>query len=99
MSSSDLLQADAGALDSCGQDFLNCGGTVQDTLNRIRNNVNNLTGSFQGSAAAAFYAKMDTLAQQMQLLCDEVCEMGNDLKNTATKVRQLQAEAEALLRD
>ena len=99
MANQDLLQADAGSLEACGNDFNSCGSNVQDLLNRIRNDVNNLTGSFQGSAAQAFYSKMDTLLQQMQLVCDEVNEMGNDLKTTASKVRQLQAEAESILRD
>ena len=97
--SSDLLQADAGALDAAGQDFLGCGDEIQDAINRMRNQVNNLTSSFQGSAAQAFYTKMETLFQQLQTVGTEVTEMGNDLKTTASKVRQLQAEAEALLRD
>lgn len=99
MASSDLLQADAGALEMAGRDYLGCGDTLQDTINRMRNQVNNLTGSFQGSAAAAFYNKMDTLLQQLTVLSQEVTEMGNDLNTTASKVRQLQAEAENLLRD
>lgn len=99
MASSDLLHADANAINTCGQNFLTCGNTIQDTLNRIRGDVNNLQSSFQGSAASAFYAKMEALGQQMQLLCDEINEMGNDLKTTAEKVIILQREAENLLRD
>jgi WXG100 family type VII secretion target len=97
--SSDLLQANAADLEAAGQEFLTNGASTQETLTRMRNRVNALTGSFQGSAAQAFYSKMETLFTQMQTLTDEINEMGNDLNTTAAKVRQLQAEAEALLRD
>lgn len=99
MASSDLLQADAGALDSCGQDYISCGDELSTLLNRMRNDVNNLNSSFQGSAAAAFNSKMETLFQQLQTICQEVSEMGNDLKTTAMKVRELQEAARTLLQD
>jgi len=99
MAGQDLLQADAGVLETCGTNYISCGDDLSAILQRMRNDVNNLTASFQGSAAQAFYTKMDTLFQQMNTLCQEVSEMGNDLKTTASKVRQLQAEAEAILRD
>lgn len=38
-----------------------------------------LTSSFQGSAAQAFYTKMETLFTEMQRLCEEINEMGNDV--------------------
>lgn len=97
--SSDLLQADAGALETAGREFITCGNDAQSVLTRMRNQTNNLTGSFQGSAAQAFYTKMDTLFTQLQTLTEEITEMGNDLNATASKIRQLQAEAENLLRD
>jgi WXG100 family type VII secretion target len=99
VASRDLLHADAGALEMAGRDYLSCGDTIQESINRMRTQVNNLSSSFQGSAASAFYAKMDTLLQQLTLACSEVTEMGNDLNTTASRVRQLQAEAEAILRD
>lgn len=97
--SQDLLQANASELESAGQEYLACGANIQETMTRMRNRVNNLTSSFQGAAAQAFYAKMETLFTEMQRLGAEVDEMGNDLNTTASRVRQLQAEAEALLRD
>ena len=99
MSSQDLLNANASDLEAAGQDFLSCGTNVQETLTRMRNRVNTLTSSFQGSAAQSFYTKMETLFTEMQRLCEEINEMGNDVNTTASRVRQLTAEAESLLRD
>lgn len=96
---SDLLRVDAGVLETAGNDFVTCGSTVQDTMTRMRNQVTNLRSTFEGSAAQAFYAKMDILFQEMQKLTDEVNEMGADLKTTAGRVREVQAQAEQLLRD
>ncbi len=94
MANQDLFHANASDLDSAGADFLNCASSIQDTLTRMRNDVNNLNASFQGAAASAFYAQMDTLLHQMQTVSDQVNEMGNDLKTTAQRVRDLQAAAQ-----
>lgn len=99
MSNADLLHANAADLETAGREFLACGDTTQDTMNRMRNQVNMLTASFAGSAAAAFYNKMDMMFTEIQRVCEEMTEMGNDLNATASRVRQLQAEAENLLRD
>lgn len=95
----ELLSADASLLESAGQEMLTCGNTVQDTLTMMQNQVENLRGTFQGRAADAFYAKMEAMFQETRRLIEEMNEMGGDLKVTANRVRQLQAEAESLLRD
>lgn len=97
--SGELLRADAGALEAAGQEMVTCGTTTQDTMTRMKNQVESLRGTFEGRAAEAFYMKMESLFQEMQRLIDEINEMGGDLKTTGDRVRQLQAEAENLLRD
>ena|SRR5437868_7953320 len=96
MAGSELLEADAGALDSAGIEFLACGNNVQDVMTRLRNQSSNLTATFQGSAAQVFYGKVDTICQQIQTLVDEINKMGNDLKITAAEVRDLQAKAASM---
>lgn len=99
MSNADLLKVNASELEGAGQEFLSCGNQYEQLLATMRNRTESLRGTFQGSAAEAFYAKMQTLFQQMAIICEEVNEMGGDLNTTASRVRQLQAEAEQLLRD
>lgn len=95
----ELLMADASLLEAAGQDMLTCGSTTQDTLTRMQNQVEGLRGTFQGRAAESFYGKMEIVFQEMRRLIEEMNEMGGDLKVTANRVRQLQTEAENLLRD
>lgn len=95
----ELLMADASMLESAGQDMLTCGSATQDTLTRMQNQVEGLRSTFQGRAAEAFYAKMETIFQETRRLIEEMNEMGGDLKITANKVRQLQAESENILSD
>ena len=97
--SDELLNVDAAAVEAAGRDFLVSRDETEAAVNRMRNQVNNLTGTFQGSAAQAFYAKMDQLFQQLNPLIQEVGEMGQDLLNTAMKVREVQAQIRTLLQD
>jgi WXG100 family type VII secretion target len=97
--SNDLLHANVSDLEAAGQEFLSCGTSSQEVLTRLRNRVNTLTSSFQGQAAQSFFSKMEVLFTELQRTTEEITEMGNDLNTTAAKVRQLQAEADMLLRD
>lgn len=89
----DLFDADAGALDSASTEFSTCANNTQDVMTRLRNQSSNLQSSFQGSAAQAFYAKVDELCQQLQTLYDHINTTSTDLKGLAAQVRQLQADA------
>jgi len=99
MPNEDLLNVDAAAVEAAGREFLVARDEAETALNRMRAQVNNLTGTFAGGAATAFYAKMDELFAQLTPMVQEVGEMGNDLMTTAMKVREVQAQVRSLLQD
>ncbi|HEX3049453.1 MAG TPA: WXG100 family type VII secretion target [Aggregatilineaceae bacterium] len=99
MANEDLLNVDAAQVEQAGHDFNTAGQEAEAAMSRMRNQVNNLQGSFQGAAAQSFYTKMDQMFEQMKLLIEEINEMGGDLITTANKVRQVQAEVRSLLQD
>jgi len=99
MSNEDILNMDSDAVEVAGRDFNAVAEEVEAAMNRMRHQVNNLSTSFQGVAAQAFYMKMDQMFQQMQLLVEEINQMGNDLVIMAAKVRQVQTEVRSLFQD
>lgn len=99
MSNADILNVNAGELEAAGQEFNSCGSQFEQIMTSMRNRSEALRGSWQGSAAESFYAKMDALFQEMRTLCDEVTEMGNDLNMSAADIRQAQATIQGRVQD
>lgn len=97
MSNVDLLHANASSLEATGNEFVSCGEQYSQIMTSMRNRVEGLRGDFQGSGAESFYNKMQEILTRIQTLSNEVTEMGNDLKTTAARVRDLQAEAARIL--
>ena len=97
--SNELLHADAGALEVTGRQFVSAGEQTQSIMSNMRNQLEGLQPSFQGSAANNFYNKMQLIFQEMQRVVDETVEIGNELQLVANRVRELQAAAGDILRD